>query len=357
MVTLTGAGAATYSWDGDVIDDTPFSPPTGATTYIVIGVDDVGCIDTASIDILVNELPEVIASADESEVCEGDTITLSGDGATTYDWDEDVDDATPFTPPLGTTTYTVTGTDDNGCVNTASIDILVNELPTVTASADDIEVCEGDMVTLTGDGAITYTWDGGAINATPHTPTLGTTTYTVTGTDDNGCENTASIDIIVYEAITITYVAEDEIFGDDGSIDITVTGGNPAYSFDWDNDGTGDFDDEEDLNDLPGGTYIIVVEDEAGCSGTETIVVSTQLGIAELNLNGATVFPNPTSDKLTIQLDGEFIYSLVSINGKILSTMKVTNQAQLNLSEYTDGVYFLEIESENGSEIVKVVKQ
>ncbi|MDC3352336.1 T9SS type A sorting domain-containing protein, partial [Crocinitomicaceae bacterium] len=138
---------------------------------------------------------------------------------------------------------------------------------------------------------------------------------------------------------------------------ITVTGGNPAYSFDWDNDGTGDFDDEEDLNDLPGGTYIIVVEDEAGCSGTETIVVSTQLGIAELNLNGATVFPNPTSDKLTIQLDGEFIYSLVSINGKILSTMKVTNQAQLNLSEYTDGVYFLEIESENGSEIVKVVKQ
>ena len=195
---------------------------------------------------------------------------------------------------MGTTTYTVTGTDDNGCVNTASIDILVNELPTVTASADDIEVCEGDMVTLTGDGAITYTWDGGAINATPHTPTLGTTTYTVTGTDDNGCENTASIDIIVYEA---------------------------------------------------------------GCSGTETIVVSTQLGIAELNLNGATVFPNPTSDKLTIQLDGEFIYSLVSINGKILSTMKVTNQAQLNLSEYTDGVYFLEIESENGSEIVKVVKQ
>tara|TARA_B110000037_G_C17088874_1_gene493147 strand:+ start:109 stop:1917 length:1809 start_codon:yes stop_codon:yes gene_type:complete len=357
MVTLTGAGATTYSWDGDVIDDTPFSPPTGATTYIVIGVDDVGCIDTASIDILVNELPEVIASADESEVCEGDTITLSGDGATTYDWDEDVDDATPFTPPLGTTTYTVTGTDDNGCVNTASIDILVNELPTVTASADDIEVCEGDMVTLTGDGAITYTWDGGAINATPHTPTLGTTTYTVTGTDDNGCENTASIDIIVYEAITITYVAEDEIFGDDGSIDITVTGGNPAYSFDWDNDGTGDFDDEEDLNDLPGGTYIIVVEDEAGCSGTETIVVSTQLGIAELNLNGATVFPNPTSDKLTIQLDGEFIYSLASINGKILSTMKVTNQAQLNLSEYTDGVYFLEIESENGSEIVKVVKQ
>ena len=357
MVTLTGAGATTYSWDGDVIDDTPFSPPTGATTYIVIGVDDVGCIDTASIDILVNELPEVIASADESEVCEGDTITLSGDGATTYDWDEDVDDATPFTPPLGTTTYTVTGTDDNGCVNTASIDILVNELPTVTASADDIEVCEGDMVTLTGDGAITYTWDGGAIDATPHTPTLGTTTYTVTGTDDNGCENTASIDIIVYEAITITYVAEDEIFGDDGSIDITVTGGNPAYSFDWDNDGTGDFDDEEDLNDLPGGTYIIVVEDEAGCSGTETIVVSTQLGIAELNLNGATVFPNPTSDKLTIQLDGEFIYSLVSINGKILSTMKVTNQAQLNLSEYTDGVYFLEIESENGSEIVKVVKQ
>ncbi|MDA7804285.1 T9SS type A sorting domain-containing protein [Crocinitomix sp.] len=357
MVALTGGGATTYSWDGDVIDDTPFSPPHGATTYIVIGVDDVGCIDTASIDILVNELPEITASADDSEVCEGDMVTLTGDGAVTYTWDGGAIDGTPYAPPLGTTTYTVIGTDDNGCQNTASIDILVNELPEITASADDSEVCEGDMVTLTGDGAVTYTWDGGAIDGTPYAPPLGTTTYTVIGTDDNGCQNTASIDIIVYEAITIAYVTEDEIVGDDGSIDITVTGGLPAYNFDWDNDGTGDFDDDEDLNDLPGGTYIVVIEDEAGCSRTEIIVVSTQLGIAELNLNGATVFPNPTSDNLTIQLDGEFIYSLVSINGKILSTMKVTNQARLNLSELPDGVYFVEIQYENGSERVKLVKQ
>jgi hypothetical protein len=287
---------------------------------------------------------------------------LSGEGATTYDWDEDVDDAMPFTPPLGTTTYTVIGTDDNGCVNTASIDILVNELPEVTTSADDTEVCEGDMVTLTGDGATTYSWDGGATDGIAFTPELGTTIFTVTGTNDFDCENIASIEITVYEAIAISYTTTDELFGDDGSINITVTGGNPAYIFDWDDDGTGDWDDDEDLTDISGGTYVVLVEDEAGCSGTETIVVSTQLGIDELNASSIAVFPNPTSDNVTIQLDGEFIYSLVSVNGKVLFTAKTVNQAFLDLSEFADGIYFLEIfptaiGTQNGNEIVKVVKQ
>lgn len=334
-----------------------------ASEYYKGKLDDIGIWNRVLTACEINQLytasllGDVVATADDTEVCEGDMVALSGEGATTYSWDGDVIDDTPFSPPPGATTYTVIGVDDVGCIDTASIDILVNELPEVVASVDESEVCEGDLVTLSGEGATTYEWDEDVDDATSFTPPVGTTTYTVIGTDDNGCQNTASIDIIVYEAITITYVTEDEIVGDDGSIDITVTGGLPAYNFDWDNDGTGDFDDDEDLNDLPGGTYIVVIEDEVGCSRTETIVVSTQLGIAELNLNGATVFPNPTSDNLTIQLDGEFIYSLVSINGKILSTMKVTNQARLNLSELPDGVYFVEIQYENGSERVKLVKQ
>ena len=361
-IVLTGGGAITYTWGGDVTDGVAFTPELGTSTFTVIGTDDEGCENMASIDIIVNPLPAVTATADESEVCLGDEITLTGEGATSYEWDGGATDGIPFAPGLGITTFTVIGTDDAECENTASIDITVNPVPDVTATADDTEICLGDEITLIGGGADTYTWDGGATDGVAFTPELGTTTFTVTGTNDFDCENTSSIDIAIYEAIAITYVASDELFGGDASINITVTGGNPVYSFDWDDDGAGDFDDDEDLTDILAGTYIVLVEDEAGCSGTETIVVDSKVGIDELSASGIAVFPNPTLDKVTIQLDGELIYRLVSINGKVLFTAKTVNQAFLDLSELADGIYFLEIlptaiGTENGSEIVKVVKQ
>ena len=107
----------------------------------------------------------------------------------------------PFTPDvIGTTTYTVTGTDDNGCTNTASVDVTVHPLPDVTASTDDDEVCFGDAMTLTGGGAATYVWDGGAIDGVPFNPgPIGTIVYTVIGTSAEGCVSTASIEIEVID--------------------------------------------------------------------------------------------------------------------------------------------------------------
>ena len=46
--------------------------------------------------------------------------------------------------------------------------------------------------------------------------TVGITTYTVTGTDENGCVITASVEVEVAEEIDITYVTTDELFGSDG---------------------------------------------------------------------------------------------------------------------------------------------
>jgi hypothetical protein len=145
--------------------------------------------------------------------------------------------------------------------------------------------------------------------------------------------------------------------GGEGSIDVTVTGGNPAYTFDWDNDGTGDFDDTEDLTGLSGGDYTVVINCSAGCNATQTITVNSQLGIHGDQGGNLTIYPNPTSDLVTITLEGSFVYSLVGVNGAVLATKKSVNQAQLDLSELTYGIYFLEIQSENGSETVKLVKQ
>ena len=60
----------------------------------------------------------------------------------------------------------------------------------------------------------------------------------------------------------------------DGSIDITVIGGNVPYTFDWSEDGTGDFDDTEDQTNLSAGTYTVVVRDVKGCETTATYTIT-----------------------------------------------------------------------------------
>ena len=206
-ITFTGGGAETYVWDGGITDGVPFTPAaTGTFTYTVVGsIGASGCENTATVDITVNDLPTVTATADATEVCEGETVTLSGGGATTYAWDGGVTDGVAFTPTLGTTTFNVTGTTAEGCSNTASIEITVNPNPTVTAIASEEEICLGESVILTGSGATTYAWDGGATDGVPYTPgTLGTTTYTVTGTTPEGCSNTASVDVNVIDCAPVT---------------------------------------------------------------------------------------------------------------------------------------------------------
>src|ERR1700743_3088779 len=98
-----------------------------------------------------------------------------GGGPSTYAWDNSVSDGVSFIP-AATTTYHVTGTDVNGCVNTGSIMITVNTLPTVTASASAPVICSGSAETLSGSGAATYVWDNGVSDGMSFNP-ASTATY------------------------------------------------------------------------------------------------------------------------------------------------------------------------------------
>ena len=355
--TIEGTGLGTISWDGGVENGVPFTPAAaGVFTYTSSSDDGGDC--GYSWDIEVIAVPVVVAAVDETEVCLGESVIFTGSGADTYSWDMGVTDGAAFEPGLGTEVYTVTGTDAiTGCENTDEIEVVVNDLPTVVANATDNEICLGESFTLTGSGATAYVWTpDGTLDGEEITPdATGTTTYEVTGTDDNGCVNTASIEVTVYEAVTITYTTEDEMMGADGSIDIAVTGGNPAYSFDWDNDGTGDFDDTEDLTGLAGGTYIVVVQDEAGCSINESILVSSQLGVSTNALPTLAIYPNPVRDNLTITQEGNFVYQLVTLEGKVVVNGTGLNQKVIDMNEFAKGVYLLNV-TVNGQEVsTKVV--
>jgi len=357
--TLDAEGAGAITWDGGVINGEPFTPETaGDFTYTATSDDDGDC--GSIVEIIVNELPDVTVSADETEICFGDEITFTAGGADSYNWDPvDIEDGVAYMPTeSGDLTYTVTGIDaTTTCENEATIDITVNALPEVVANASPEVLCDGEELTLTGSGATIYTWDMGVDDGVAFTPSVGTETYTVTGTDDNGCVNTASVEVTVYEGVDVTFSTTDEMMGGDGTIDIDVTGGTPPYIFDWDNDGTGDFDDTEDLTDVAGGTYTVVVMDENGCEATVEIDVNTQLSIGEDGNLGVKVFPNPTSGQVSITGKGNFTYTVKSVKGDVLISNTAINAALVDLEDMEDGVYFITINWNNETKTVKLVKQ
>ncbi len=269
MVTLTGLGADSYTWDLGVTDGVAFAPPLGVTTYTVTGTNAEGCESTATLDITVNDLPTVVATASEIELCIGEELTLTGTGADTYAWDLGVTDGVTFTPvDLGVTTYTVTGTDAEGCENTATIDVDVLDLPTVTASADETDICLGESVILTGGGADTYDWDMGATDGVAFTPDAsGTIDFTVTGTNAAGCENTAVVSVNVHDlpVVGATATPDEVCLGEE-----LILAGTGADSYAWD---LGVTDGVAFAPPLGVTTYTVTGTNAEGCEATAAIDV------------------------------------------------------------------------------------
>ncbi|MCR9172362.1 MAG: PKD domain-containing protein [bacterium] len=264
QVTLSATGAVTYVWDNGITDGVAFTPSLGTTTYTVTGTDANGCQNTDQVDVTVNPLPVVNAGADQV-VCEGTAVTLSGSGAATYVWDNGVTDGAAFTPGVGTITYTVTGTDANGCVDTDQVDVTVNPLPVVSAGPDQT-VCEGTQVTLNGSGAVTYAWDNGITDGTAFTPTIGTTTFTVTGTDANGCQNTDQVDVTV-NPLPIVDAGPDQTVCDGAQVTLTASG---ASTYVWDNGITNGVAFTPSVGST---TFTVTGTDANGCVNTDQVVV------------------------------------------------------------------------------------
>jgi hypothetical protein len=96
----------------------------------------------------------------------------------------------PVASPSVNTNYTVTAT-ANGCSSSSIVSVTVNPTPTVTATASSTTPCLGQEVTLTGNGAASYSWNNGVTDGQAFVPTA-TTTFTVTG-NSNGCSATAQV--------------------------------------------------------------------------------------------------------------------------------------------------------------------
>jgi gliding motility-associated-like protein len=212
-----------------------------------------GCDSVANVTLIVHALPAVNAGADFA-VCPGTPVTLSGQGAVTYAWNNGVTNGIAFTP-AATQTYTVTGTDGNGCVNTDDIVVTVNPLPTATI-AGTTAVCQNatePTITFTGANGtapytFTYTINGGAnqtvtsvgntATVTAPTGTAGTFTYALVSVQEGSAlacaqNQTGTAVITVNPLPTATVSGTTAVCQNATSPTVTFTGaaGTAPYTF------------------------------------------------------------------------------------------------------------------------------
>ena len=218
-VTDDGNGM-TYSFD-------PAAAGVGVHTLTYTFTDANGCTASASDDVEVFALP-VVAFTAPADLCidagvqaglgggtptggvySGPGVTDDGNGMT-YSFD-------PAAAGVGTHTLTYTFTDTNGCTDSASDDVEVFALPTVTFTAPvDLCVDEGVQAGLGGgtpnggiySGAgVTDDGNGMTYSFDPAAAGVGTHTLTYTFTDANGCTDSASDDVEVFALPTVTFTA------------------------------------------------------------------------------------------------------------------------------------------------------
>lgn len=190
-ITLTASGAVNYVWNNNVQNNVPFEI-NSPSDYIVTGTDANGCVSSDT--VFVGLFPSFTVSAGvDQEACFGQTTTLVGAGAVTYNWDNGVIDNQAFNSPLGQTLYTLIGTDVNGCSDTDEVMVNIHPLPIVNAGIDQI-ICLGATTSLNATGASTYQWNNGVVNGVAFTPN-NNAMYTVIGTSNFGCSNSDSVQI------------------------------------------------------------------------------------------------------------------------------------------------------------------
>lgn len=182
------------------------------------------------------------------------------------------------------------------------------------------------------------------------------------GTDQSnsagiGAGNGEVIITVLCTEIIVTSTIIEESFGADGSIDITVSGGTPGYTFDWDNDGTGDFDDAEDLTGLTSGTYTVEVMDDVSCSQTFSFTVDSQVSVKELENFTINVYPNPTTSEVNIEMAGIYTFQVSNLKGETIHSGIGKGKEIISLEQFANGIYFLRIENQLSSRTIKLIKE
>jgi PKD repeat protein len=266
----TVSGDYNYVWNDVSSSTTSIVINLGAGTYCVTVTDDNSCVETGCVSV-VNQASGSITLSSTNVLCNGacngtaSVAVAGGNPPFTYLWSDPLNQITPTATNLCPGLYTVSVTDDLGCLVKDTISIYQPSILTNTISSNN-PLCNGgcngsvSVSAFGGTAGYSYLWNNGQTNSTATNLCSGS--FTVTITDSNGCTLTANSTLTDPPAITVSGVITHANCGQpDGGVDITVSNGTAPYSFVWSNGAN-----TQDLINVVAGTYCVTITDVNGCS-------------------------------------------------------------------------------------------
>jgi len=302
---VVGGGTPAYSYAWAPSGGTAaVAGSLAAGSYTVTVTDNNGCTSTNSVAVNNSGSPTANTTVISNVSCFGGnngsaSVTISG-GSSPYTqvWSPSGGTGTTATA-LTAGTYTVTVTDNVGCVITANA--TITQPPSLSASTVKTDAtCFGGasgtatVTAVGGTPTYTYAWSpsgGSGVAASG----LVANTYTVTVTDNTGCTSTATAVItqptIVANAMSNTPVSC--FGGNNGTATVVASGGTPGYTYNWlPSGGT-----NATASGLTQGTYTVTTTDQNGCTRTATTTVTqpTQLTVSAVSTNSTCGLANGTA--------------------------------------------------------------
>jgi gliding motility-associated-like protein len=272
-----GTSPYSYSWNTGGTGASATGLPAGV--YSVTITDSRGCTKVDSVRLIEPPCNQIALSVVTSNVAcfggsTGAALAVLTNAAAPYSINWSNGQAGPTASNMNAGNYIVTITDANNCSLFRTFSIAQPSLLSAGVSINPIS-CNGihdGTVDLTVSGGVypyTYSWSNGATSE--DLINIGPNNYTANIVDQNGCSASVSALFTEPPALSTSYLVQKPtcIFGSDGAIDLSVSGGVLPYSYLWSNTAT-----TQDITGVQAGGYSVSLDDANGCTTSAPIIIS-----------------------------------------------------------------------------------
>lgn len=276
-----GTGVLSYQWNDPATQSQANAVNLTAGTYTVTVSDQNGCSTTASATLSQPPDMQLFVTSWLTK-CAGDSTGQAAIGVNggispyNYAWSNGQSGALAINLAAGN--YTVTVTDNAGCAKTSFA--LIGSPPALSATIDSTAATCADWANgiasvgaQGGSGTLTYQWSDPSTQTTATASNLAAGNYTVTISDQNGCQLSLATTILAPPAIVLTVDHTDALCSGTatGSASATVSGGTGNISLQWSDLSGQTGTMAQNLN---AGTYTVTATDENGCSAENTVLIA-----------------------------------------------------------------------------------